>query len=77
MLPARAGPAAQGPWAKDEAMQVFLGQMDLARPRAFGAKYDVVPAAVSQAEQAVFTGAAMPAAAAATAATTIQANLTR
>ena len=77
VLPARTDLLGQGPWAGDPAMRVFLTQMDRAHARAFGAHYDVVSAAVSQAEQAVFAGSATPPAAAATAATTIAANLTR
>jgi multiple sugar transport system substrate-binding protein len=36
VLPARTDLRDQGPWAKDAALQIFLGEMPKARPRAFG-----------------------------------------
>jgi multiple sugar transport system substrate-binding protein len=75
VLPARTDVGDRGPWATDQTLQLFLQQMDNARPRAFGAGYGKLSAAVSQAQQAAFSGSRSPAEAATTAAAAIAANL--
>jgi multiple sugar transport system substrate-binding protein len=70
-LPSRKDLADQGTWASDPALRLFLGQLPLARPRQYGPHYADASQAVAEAEQAVFTGAAPPSAAARTAAVKI------
>ncbi|MFF7277056.1 extracellular solute-binding protein [Streptomyces griseorubiginosus] len=67
-LPARKDLADRGSWASDPALRLFLSQLPLARPRQYGAHYAEASQAVGEAQQAVLTGSASPAAAARTAA---------
>ena len=67
-LPARKDLADRGSWASDPALRLFLSQLPLARPRQYGAHYAEASQAVAEAQQAVLTGSASPAAAARTAA---------
>ncbi|WP_042391789.1 ABC transporter substrate-binding protein [Streptacidiphilus carbonis] len=76
-LPARDDLARTGTWASDPALELFIGQLALARPRIYGAHYADASQAIALAEQAVLTGSATPAAAAAAAAVKISTALGR
>lgn len=76
-LPARTDLANAGTWASDPALELFISQLALARPRLYGPHYDQASQAIALAEQAVLTGSASPSAAAATAAVKINTALGR
>ena len=75
ILPARRDLARAGSWSTQEAPQLFLKQLEKARPRSYGAKYPAMSAAISGAEHGAFAGIESPGAAATAAAATITANL--
>jgi len=76
-LPARSDLAHSGTWASDPALELFISQLPIARPRLYGPHYTDASTAVAEAEQAVITGSATPSAAAAAAATKINTALGR
>ena len=67
VLPARNDMVDRGPWATDKTMQLFLTQMDHARPRAYGANYTRISATVSEAVRSALKGSLSPADAASSA----------
>ncbi|MFE2427906.1 ABC transporter substrate-binding protein [Streptomyces sp. NPDC059373] len=70
-LPARKDLADSGIWAGNPALKLFLSQLPFARPRLYGPHYADISLTVSDAEQAVLTGASSPDAAAKAAAVKI------
>jgi multiple sugar transport system substrate-binding protein len=75
LLPARTDLEGKGKWSSSDLLKVFVEQLKTARPRTYGAKYPEASEAISQAEQAVLSGAEDPASAAQAAAPKIASAL--